>query len=71
MSSVFFEYPTDLASRVKGEITDTAWANGEQNILATATKNGDITMYLEEVNTNKQRERHETDKQTHRHRANI
>lgn len=46
--SVFFEYPTDLASLSKGAILATAFSNGDQHILATATKNGDITMYLEE-----------------------
>jgi len=46
--SIFFEYPTDLASGAKGSLTATAWSNGEQNILAAATQNGDITLYLEE-----------------------
>jgi hypothetical protein len=47
--SVFFEYSTDLQSRSKGPILATAFSNGEQHILAVATKNGDISMYLEEV----------------------
>lgn len=47
--SVFFEYPTDLQSKAKGAVLATAFSNGDQHILAAATKNGDITMYLEEV----------------------
>jgi intraflagellar transport protein 140 len=48
MSSVFFEYATDLASKAKGAILATAFSNADQQILAASTKNGDLTMYLEE-----------------------
>lgn len=51
MSSVYFEYPTDLASKSKGSILATAFCNADQQIMAAATTNGDITMYLEEVRT--------------------
>jgi hypothetical protein len=47
--SVYFEYPTELAAAGKGALTATAFAQAENNILAAATKNGDITLFLEEV----------------------
>jgi intraflagellar transport protein 140 len=46
--SVFFEYPTDLGAKQKGPILSTAFSNGEQHVMAVSTKNGDITLYLEE-----------------------
>jgi hypothetical protein len=57
MSRVFFEYPTDLASKSKGSILATAFSNADQQIMAAATKNGDITMYLEEVSGQTDEER--------------
>jgi len=46
--SVFFEYPTDLASKNGGPILCSALSNGEQHIMAVSTKSGDVSLYLEE-----------------------
>jgi hypothetical protein len=45
----FFEYATDLSTKVKSNVLAMAWSNTDPPILATSTKNGQIHFYLEEV----------------------
>jgi hypothetical protein len=51
--ALFFEYPTDLVQRPRGQVICASWSklNSEHPIYGVATKNGDILMYHEEVSS--------------------